>query len=155
MLDMLTADADKTVSTPSLLGRPWLFPAAYLLHIVEETRGVGVPHGFNLSLTQFFVYSGAAWALMVVGVVLGRKLGFSQFILLCLGSVFLVNGFSHLSKCVRVAGYDAGVITGTLIFIPLGALTLYALWNEMSRRRYFVGVVLGLLMQAVATVLSK
>ena len=152
---MLTADADKTVSTPSLLGRPWLFPAAYMLHIVEETRGVGVPHGFNLSLTQFFVYSGAAWALMVVGVVLARRLGFPQLIQVCLGSVFLVNGFSHLSKCVRVAGYDAGVITGTLVFIPLGALTLFALRNAMARWRYFVGVAIGLVMQAVATVLSK
>lgn len=150
---MLTADADKTVSTSSLLGRPWLFPAAYLLHIVEEYWGVG--HGINLSPARFFVYSGAAWALMVVGVFLGRKLGFSQFIQLCLGAVFLVNGFSHLGKCVRVAGYDAGVITGTLIFIPLGALTLYALWNAMARRRYFVAVVLGLLMQAIATILSK
>ena len=146
---------DKTDSTSSLLGRPWLFPAAYLLHIVEETRGVGVPHGFNLSLAQFFVYSGAAWALLVVGVVLGRKFGFSQFIQVCLGSVFLVNGFSHLIKSARIAGYDAGVITGTLIFIPLGALTLFALWNAMARRRYFVGMALGVLIQAVATILSK
>ena len=144
---------DKTGPTSSLLGRPWLFPAAYLVHIVEETWGVG--RGINLSLTQFFVYSGVAWALLVVGVLLGRKLGFSQLLQVCLGAVFLVNGFSHLGKCVRVAGYDAGVITGTLIFIPLGALALYALWDEMSRRRYFVGVGIGLVMQAVATLLSK
>ncbi|PYS75993.1 MAG: hypothetical protein DMF66_17160, partial [Acidobacteria bacterium] len=59
--------SDKTSSTSSLLGRLWLFPAAFLLHMVEESRGVGVPHGFNLSPTQFFVYSGAALVLMVVG----------------------------------------------------------------------------------------
>src|ERR1043166_7767430 len=87
---------DKNDSSSTLLGRPWLFPAAYLLHIVEETRGVGVPNGFKLTMTQFFVYSGAAWALMVVGVWLGRRHGFSQFMQLCLGSGFLVNGFTPL-----------------------------------------------------------
>lgn len=146
---------DKNGSASTLLGRPWLLPAVYLLHIVEETRGVGVPNGFNLTMTQFFVYSSAAWMLLVVGVWLGRRYGFSQFIQLCLGSVFLVNGFSHLFKSARVGALDAGVITGTLLFIPLGALALCALWDAMGRRRYFVGVGLGLLMQAVATLLSS
>lgn len=146
---------DKNSPASSLLGRPWLFPAAYLLHIVEETRGVGVPNGFNLTMAQFFVYSGAAWVLLVVGVWLGRRYGFSQFIQVCLGSVFLFNGFSHLFKSARAGGFDAGVITGTLVFIPLGALALCALWGAMGRRRYMVGVALGLLMQAVATLLSS
>jgi hypothetical protein len=146
---------DKNDSSSTLLGRPWLFPAAYLLHIVEETRGVGVPNGFKLTMTQFFVYSGAAWALMVVGVWLGRRHGFSQFMQLCLGSVFLVNGFTHLFKSARFGVLDAGVVTGTLLFVPLGALALGALWGAMGRRRYFVGVGLGLLMQAVATILSQ
>lgn len=146
---------DKTSSTSSLLGRLWLFPAAFLLHMVEESRGVGVPHGFNLSPTQFFVYSGAALVLMVVGLFLARRYRFPQLLQVCLGSVFLVNGCSHLIKSVAVAGYNAGVITGTLIFIPLGAMTLFALRNRMARWRYFVGMALGVLMQAVATILSK
>jgi hypothetical protein len=145
---------DKIVSTSSLLGRLWLFPAAYLLHIVEETWGVGVPHGINLSLAQFFVLSGAAWALLVVGVVLARRFGFSQFLQVCLATVFLANGFSHIVNSAVFAGYDAGVITGALVFIPLGALTLFTLRKEMARRRYFVAVAAGLLMQAVATVLA-
>lgn len=146
---------DQNSPASSLLARPWLFPAAYLLHIMEETRGVGVPNGFHLTMAQFFVYSGAAWVLLVVGVWLGRRYGFSQFIQVCMGSVFLVNGFSHLFKSARVAGFDAGVITGTLVFIPLGALALGALWDAMGRRRYLAGVALGLLMQAVATLLSS
>jgi hypothetical protein len=145
---------DKINSTSSLLGRLWLFPAAYLVHIVEETWGVGVPHGINLSLVQFFVLSGAAWVLLVVGVLLARRLGFSQFLQVCLATVFLLNGFSHIFNSARFAMYDAGVISGTLIFIPLGALTLFALRNAMARRRYFVGIVLGLLMQAAAFVLA-
>lgn len=143
---------NKTDSTSSPLGRLWLFPAAYLVHIVEETWGVGVPHGINLSLAQFFVLSGAAWALMLAGVLLARRFGFSQFLQVCLATVFLLNGFSHIVNSARFAMYDAGVISGTLIFIPLGALTLFALRNAMARRRYFVGIVLGLLMQAAAFV---
>ena len=132
----------------------WLFPLAYLLHAIEEVRGVGALPGINLSLNVFLILSTAAWLLMICGVVLAKKFGFPQFIGVCLGSTFFLNGLSHIFISLIYRGYDAGVISGSVIFIPLGLTTLISLRNSMRRQRYIVGVVLGIVIQAIATIVA-
>ncbi len=145
---------DNTKSTRSTPGWLWLFPPAYLLHIIEEYRGVGALHGINLSSTQFLVLSAAAWLLMIIGIVLSRKYRFSHLVGVCLGTVFLLNAFSHIINSLVITGYDAGVISGTVIFIPLGIATLISLRNKMSRLRYGAGIALGLVIQGIATIVA-
>ena len=53
--------------------RLWLFLLVYPLHIIEEIRGVGAFRGINLSLKQFFILSGAACLLMVIGILLAQR----------------------------------------------------------------------------------
>jgi hypothetical protein len=68
---------NNTGSTPlSTLRCLWLFPLAYLLHAIEEYRGVGALHGINLSPTEFLVLSSAAWLLMLTGIVLSKRYRF-------------------------------------------------------------------------------
>ena len=132
----------------------WLFPPIYLLHIIEERWGVGAPHGINLSLKAFVILSGAAWVLMIVGVWLAVRLGFPQFLAVCLGTLFFVNALSHIANCIFIAGYDAGVITGTLLFIPLGLITLIRLRKRLQPKRYFAAIAIGLVIQGIAMILA-
>lgn len=134
--------------------RLWIFLLVYPLHIIEEIRGVGVFRGINLSLKQFFLLSGAACVLMGVGILLAQRFRFPQLLELVFGTVFLLNGISHIINCIVIRGYDAGVITGTLIMIPLGVISLGRLRNSMRRIRYLIAVGLGLVVQMIITVLA-
>ena len=132
----------------------WLFPLAYLLHAVEEIRGVGVLHGINLSLNVFLILSTAAWLLMTSGIVLAQRFGFPQFMGVCLGTTVFLNGLSHIFNSLINRGYDAGLISGSVIFIPLGLVILMSLRNSMRRQRFIVGVVLGITIQTIATIIA-
>jgi|SRR5919205_4027222 hypothetical protein len=136
---------------PKLSHWLWLFPLVYLLHILEEIKGIG--HGINLSLDVFLILSTAAWLLMTCGIVLAQRFGFPQFMGVCLGSTVFLNGLSHIFNSLINRGYDAGLISGSVIFVPLGLATLIHLRNSMRRQRYIVGVVLGMVIQTIATIL--
>ena len=133
----------------------WLFPIAYFLHAIEEIKGLGAFHGINLSSKQFLVFSGVALLLLVCGIILARRYGFPQLLSVCLGTAVLLNGLSHIAESVSIAGYDAGVITGTVIFIPIGLVTLFGLMKSMARLRYAVGIALGVLIQGIAMILAR
>jgi hypothetical protein len=134
--------------------RIWLFLLVYPLHVIEEIRGVGAFHGINLSLKQFFILTGAGCLLLVIGILLAQRFRFPQLLEIVLGTVFLVNGLSHIINSVAIAGYDAGLITGTLILIPLGLTSLVRLRNSMGRLRYFAAVALGLVAHGIITLLA-
>jgi hypothetical protein len=151
---MIKQATDLNTSNPSGSRRLWLFLLVYPLHILEEIRGVGASHGINLSLKQFFILSGAACLLLAIGILLAQKFRFPQLLEIVLGTVFVLNGLSHIINSVTIHGYDAGVITGGLIMIPLGVISLVRLRNSMRRRRYFAGVALGLVAQAIITLLA-
>jgi len=124
------------------------------LHVIEEVRGVEGLHGINLSLHLFLLLSTGAWLLMICGIVLAHKLGFPQFIGICLGSTVFLNGLVHIFNSLITCRYDAGVISGTVVFIPLGVATLISLRNNMPKQRYFMGIALGVVIQTIATILA-
>jgi hypothetical protein len=134
--------------------RLWLFLLVYPLHILEEIRGVGVSHGINLSLKQFFILSGGACLLLAVGILLAQKFRFPQLLEIVLGTVVVLNALSHITNCIIIRGYDAGVITGTLIFIPLGLSSLIRLRHSMRWPRYVAAVGLGFVTQGIIIMLA-
>ena len=98
----------------------WIFPLAYLLHVIEEFRSVGPSHGINVSLRTFLILSTVAWLLMTCGIVLAHRFGFPHFMGVCLGATVFLNGLSHIINSLIYGRYDAGLISGSVIFIPLG-----------------------------------
>ncbi len=134
--------------------RLWLYALVYPLHVIEEVRGVGVLHGINLSPRAFFAFSGAAVLVLVIAIVLSQRLRFPQFLEIVLGTVVIANAISHIVNSIAIRGYDAGVITGTLLFIPLGVTTLISLRKSMRPLRYVAAAGLGLVMQGVIMIIA-
>jgi len=132
----------------------WIFPLAYLLHVIEEFRSVGPSHGINVSLRTFLILSTVAWLLMTCGIVLAHRFGFPHFMGVCLGATVFLNGLSHIINSLVYGRYDAGLISGSVIFIPLGLATLISLRNSMRRQRYIVGLILGVVIQAIALIIA-
>jgi len=132
----------------------WLFPLAYLLHIIEESRSVGPLHGINISLNLFLILTTVTWLLMICGIVLAHRYGFPHFMGVVLGTTVFLNGLTHIINSLVYGRYDAGLVSGIVIFIPLGLVTLISLRNSMRRQRYIVGVLVGMVIQAIALLIA-
>jgi hypothetical protein len=139
----------------------WLFPAVYLLHIAEEywcgggySAYVARTSGVNLSPTKFLVLNGVGLALTIMGALLARRLGFSEWLLVCLATVVLINGLSHTIITVLRTQYNPGFVSGLLIFIPLGTATLLLMKRSMRARRYFGALAVGVAIHACISLLA-
>ena len=97
----------------------------------------------NLTPMLFITFNCAALVLLLFGLYIAQRRGFPHLLLIILGSVFLVNGSLHVLTALRTSAYTPGLITSPLVFIPLGAYTLYRLWGDMSIARYCAGLALG------------
>jgi hypothetical protein len=141
---------------------PWLFPSTYFVHVIEEYLGGGALSapplarlkGIDLSSRQFLIVNGIAFLLMILGISLSRKFKFPEWLLVCLGTVVLINGLSHTVSSLTMSEYNPGLITGVLLFIPLGAVTLNRLKTRMSVRRYCMAVAVGIAIHGVVSLLA-
>ena len=62
--------------------------------------------------------------------------------------IFIANGIWHAAICVMTRSYVPGVVTGMVLYVPLGCLVMYRLWHFMTPRLYIVAVVIGMLIHA-------
>ena len=137
----------------------WLFPAAYLVHIAEEYWGdfpswISRFWGVESTSTNFLIWNGAAWLLMIVGVALVFKTRSYRWLLVSFGAVFLINGVVHAIASVVTRSYSPGLISGLLFFVPLGAGTLVSAARKVNRRTFRAGLIIGLLMHAIVVLLA-
>ena len=91
---------------------------------------------------------------MIVGVVLVIKSKSYRWLLVSFGTVILINGLVHAGASVVTRSYSPGVVSGLLIFVPLGGSTLLGGWKRVNRRTFNAGVVLGVAMHAVVVLLA-
>ncbi|HEY9284048.1 MAG TPA: HXXEE domain-containing protein [Pyrinomonadaceae bacterium] len=139
----------------------WLFPATYAVHIVEEWRGgEGFPAwwsrltGVELSAERFLALNAYALAGMTLGVVLAALFRQMRWLLVGFGAVVLVNALAHVAASAATRSYSPGAISGALLWLPLGALTLAAGRKDLSRRDFGVGLAVGVVMHAAVTLLA-
>ena len=115
---------------------PWVFVA----HVLEEAPGFVA--WFNATVEPdirqrtFLVVNGAA--LLVTHVV--ARVAASEFRVPALafaawtGFLFLANGLFHLVATIAHERYCPGVVTGTLVYLPYGALVLRGIARERGVR---------------------
>ena len=140
----------------------WLFPATYLLHVTEDyVAGVALAtsptkiRGANLTPTQFLILNGFACLLILAGMFISKRLRFRPWLMICLATVVMVNGLFHVAGGIRIAGYNPGLISGLLIWIPLGVATLVYLKGRMIPRKYWAAIVVGVLINVVVLLLAR
>jgi hypothetical protein len=141
----------------------WLFPLTYLIHIAEEyVAGVALApspnkiRGANMTATQFLILNGFACALLVIGMVLSRRFGFRQWLLVCLATVVMVNGLFHIAGTIRIAGrYNPGLISGVLIWIPLGIVTLMRMRQSMRPNKYWAAMAVGVGINVIVLLIAR
>ena len=134
----------------------WLYPASYLLHIIEELWGgdgfvAWFSKAFSRGLTDrsFLTLNCLALALLTAGIILILKGAPLRWLLPSFATAVLTNGLSHLLASLWTASYSPGTYTGLLLWVPLGAGTLWHMWARMKAGKFWTGVTLGLSIHAV------
>jgi len=139
----------------------WLFVGfliASMLHMVEEYF---FPGGFMavmkrmnpafaplVNVPMAIVINGLQLLLCIVVIFVGvSNLAFS----LSAAALLFINGLMHLGGAVRLKGYAPGVITGSVLYIPLAVYSFYyfASSGRLNAGDAAIAVILGILYQLV------
>ncbi len=153
---------DKLSSNDFIVLLCWLYPTTLLAHLAEEYwAGVVLAdspqkmRGVNLTPRRFLALTGLGTVLVLAGIVIAQRFHFPQLMLIILGTFVLINGLSHTITGALKAEYNPGVVTGLLLWIPLGALTLLCLKSNMLWQRYWTGIAIGIAIHAVVSALAR
>ena len=141
----------------------WLFPTTYLLHILEEFYGgegytahLLRTRGVYMSPTKFLVSQTVGTALMILGVVLAKKFKFVNSMIIIMGTVVLVNASTHIVNSLRALEYEPGLLSSIVVWLPLGLFTLIKFKPlVINRRRYWICILIGLLINVAIAVFSR
>jgi hypothetical protein len=145
--------------TDQLGGWLWLFPATYAVHIAEEglagqrfyrwiqrfplARALGVQISGSSFLVVNLIYLGAMLAAVIVASLPG-----CGWLIPALGVLVAVNGLGHLGGSLATRSYSPGLISGLILWLPLGAFALATSHRTLPQFAFWVGVSAGLLIQA-------
>lgn len=137
----------------------WLFPAFYLLHITEEYFGgfqqwISRIWDVESSNANFLIWNGVAFLLMITGIVLVFRTRSLRWLIVAYGTVVLINGLAHAIGSIMTTTYSPGLISGSLLFVPLGIFTLRRGWAVVNRRSFRAGVIVGVAMHVGVVMLA-
>lgn len=109
---------------------PWLPLIAVGLHLIEEFvwpggfgawyRSVYPERGASLT-PRFLVWINVLLVVMSLGAALMRMSQNGIMLWLIVSSIAAANGVFHILATIRRREYSPGVVTGTLIYLPLAA----------------------------------
>jgi hypothetical protein len=129
----------------------WLFPPTYIIHLTEEYLAAGgFPHwaeqtlAIRFSNAEFTAWSTLALGLTCLGAWLVSRDSTFRFIEIALAIAVLGNVAMHVFASLLTWTYSPGLVSGVLIWIPLGAMRLRSARRRSTRRGRIAGVYLGL-----------
>ena len=138
---------------------PLLFPATYLVHIAEEYWGgegfyrwIARIGGSGLTAERFLALNALAWAVMFVVCAAAVLLPNLRWPGVAFGTVVLLNGAAHVVASFATVTYSPGVVSGALLWIPLGAITLYDSYGRAKLTHFVMAVAVGLALHAIVSV---
>lgn len=138
---------------------PWLFPLSYLAHATDEAlAGPGFPAWFSrqfdaaFSLRDFLVLNGVGILVLTLAALLAQTHErLRHGIAGVLSTIVLLNGGLHLAASAITGAWVPGVLTGTLVWIPLGLRGLIAARGQLSGRAFLRSLAIGIAVHTSVT----
>ena len=126
----------------------WLVVAAFAAHVVEEYLAsfpgwFAQLSGRPLPVAAFLWINGVALPAIVVITWAGLRRGW-DWIPIALGTIVLVNGVGHLLGSLATGTYSPGLLTGIMLYLPLGQLLLIRAWHQASGTTLATGILSGI-----------
>ena len=136
----------------------WLFPVSYVAHAAEEywcgdtfPTWISDIAGVHFTAASFLWLNGTALALMLAAAWRVTRAGRPHLLVATLATIVVVTGTAHAAGSILSSSYSPGLVTGILLWMPLGGWALRYESRELPRRAYACGVALGVFAHAVVT----
>ena len=139
----------------------WLFPLTYVVHAIEEIWG-GIGYAAWISelsgttlpgTTLIALHMALILGMSVVVVVVRRQRRFFWSIV-AFGVVLVGNALLHFAATVVTRTYSPGLLSGLVVWGPLGVYALVRARRELARSDVVWGAAIGVLATSVITVLA-
>jgi hypothetical protein len=134
----------------------WLFPLTYLIHALEEYFGgegfyrwVARIIGRGMTAEQFVIINSFALLMMIAGVMIFRKTPSVRWLTITFATIAFINAVAHLAGSILTNTYSPGVVSGVLLWLPLGAATFYRAWKRVTGRSFIAGAAVGAVIHAL------
>lgn len=154
-MDRSTADAGLAARR---FASVWLFPVSYVAHATEEyccgeTFPAWISRVASVHFTSvaFLWLNGVALTLMLGAAWLATRERRLRLLVATLATIVTMNGVAHAVGSIVTSSYSPGVVTGTLLWLPLGGVMLRQSFLELPRRVFGAGVGLGVLAHAAVS----
>lgn len=140
----------------------WTFVVTYIIHIAEEYWGgegysahLLKHRGVYMSPTRFLIIQAIGTALMAAGVLLARRLKFTNAMAVILGAAVLGNAITHTVNALRTQSYEPGLISAIVIWMPLGLFSiLYFRRHVMNKTRFWIALAIGIGINLVIAIIT-
>ena len=130
----------------------------YLIHAAEELRG-GFPGwvsglaGISVTPELFLRLNTIFFAGMVAAVFLARYLPGAGWIAVTLAVSVALNGLLHLASTILTRSYSPGVVSGVLVWIPLGVFALRSMRARLPRAVFLFAFLGGVGLQVMVSLI--
>jgi hypothetical protein len=139
----------------------WLFLPAYLAHLGEElfagpgfavwlARVVGQP----LPMVAFLAINTIALAALIVGIRAAVRREEAGWVVVAVATIAVTNAVAHLIGSIITGTYSPGLVTGFVLYVPLGSIALLRAGYQAQSRNFQVGVIAGLLIHTLVFALA-
>jgi hypothetical protein len=140
-----------------LAGRwAWLLPAAYVFHVIEEAFGgnglmkwMADGGGAELSTGAFLCVNLFGFSALCLAAWAAGRWRLWQWPLVSGAVIFVTNGIWHLAVCITTQSYVPGVLTGLVLYVPIGVTILIRSRHVMSRRVFVSAAIFGFVIHRV------
>jgi Protein of unknown function with HXXEE motif len=137
---------------------PLLIPLTYLIHITEEWYG-GFPAwasrylGFQLTPAEFLQINIVAVAVILCVSLIALYKSLS-WLMIPFAAAILMNGCAHAIASLLTWSYSPGVVSGLILWVPLGITVLRRMYPTVSHRLFWSAVALGFLLHLTVTLIA-
>jgi hypothetical protein len=127
---------------PRSLAFTFLLLPVYMLHQCEEhtldrfriffNQSIGGGHEALSSLAVFIINVPGVWGLITLSLYLAAKVDIGLGMIAAY--LVLINGIAHIGHGILFQGYNPGLVSAILVFVPLGLYTLRLIHADCSRK---------------------
>ena len=143
---------------------PWwiiFLPISFLAHIAEEWwGGPGFPAwtqntlGVAVSPTRLILMNGSGLLLMTLSVIAALREPRTAWLAAAFAAMITVNGLLHAIATGAYSVYSPGTITGLLVFVPVGSLTLWSMSRCLPRYQFVLAALGGVAFHALVLLIT-
>ena len=91
---------------------------------------------------------------MGLGVIAGLALRFPLTMVAILSAIVLGNAMVHTIRSIQGGTYTPGLVTAVLLWLPLGSVSLFAVWPFLSAGKFTLALAVGFVTNCVVELIT-